>query len=609
MRRVPGVAVIVPLPHEPVTFGVAATTTPAGRLSVNATPLKATLVFGLLMLKLNVLFALRAMLVGLNDLVIAGGLATVSVAVLLVAPVPPLVELTAPVVLLTVPDCVPVTFTTIVPVEPGVAMFTMERLMLFVFAVAFTVPPQLFVSPGVDATCNPLVSVSLNAIPVSALVLLAGLVMVNVTVVVPFSAMFAAPNALLIVGGATTVKTAVLLVVPVPPSVEVTAPVVLLLLPALVPVTFTEKLQVDPAAGDAVNDPLLRVMVPLPAVAVTVPLPQAPVSPFGVATTTPAGRLSVNAMPLSVLAVFGLVMGKLSVLLVFNATLVGLKLLLMVGGAITSGSADAGLPVPPLVELTEPVVLVYWPAAAPVTVTENTHWLFTAIVAPVSVIPVGFVVVSVPPQVLDELLATVSPVGSVSLNATPVSATVFAAGLVIVNCNELVALRAMLGGATTVRVAVLLVVPVPPSVEVIAPVVLFSSPALVPVTFTEKVQEDPAAGDAVNDPLLRVMVLLPAVAVTVPLPQAPVSPFGVATTTPAGRLSVNAIPLSALAVFGFVMVKLSVLFVFSGTLIGLKALLMVGGATTMRLAVPVLPLPALPELTRTLLLFTPAVVP
>jgi len=299
-------------------------------------------------------------------------------------------------------------------------------------------------------------------------------------------------------------------------------------------------------------------------------------------------------------------MVKLNVLLLLIAMLVGLNDLLMVGGAITAKLAVAVLPVPPLVELTEPVVLVYWPAAAPVTVTENTHWLFTAIVAPVSVMPVGFVVVSVPPQVLDELLATVSPVGRVSLNATPVSATVFAAGLVIVNCNELVALRAMLvglktlamvGGATTVRVAVLLVVPVPPSVEVIAPVVLFLSPALVPVTLTEKVQEDPAAGDAVNDPLLRVMVLLPAVAVTVPLPQAPVSPFGVATTTPAGRLSVNAIPLSALAVFGFVMVKLSVLFVFSGTLIGLKALLMVGGATTVRLAFAVFPVPPSVEVT------------
>src|SRR5258708_18448532 len=343
-------AVVVP-PQVLFAFGGLARIKPAGRLSVNATPVRATFEFGFWIVKVKVVKPPIGCKGALNDLVIAGGLATVSVAVLLVAPVPPLVELTAPVRLLTVPDCVPVTFTTIVQVEPGVAMLPPERLMLVVFAAAVTVPPQLLVTPGVDATCNPLVNVSLNAIPVSALVLPAGLVMVNVTVVVPFSAMFAAPNALLIVGGATTVKTAVLLVVPVPPSVEVRAPVVLLLSPGLVPVTFTEKVQVDPAAGDAVNDPLLRVMVLLPAVAVTVPLPQAPVSPFGVATTTPAGRLSVNAMPLSALAVFGLVMVKLSVLLVFNATLVGLKLLLMVGGATTVSLAFAVFPVPPSVAL------------------------------------------------------------------------------------------------------------------------------------------------------------------------------------------------------------------------------------------------------------------
>src|SRR5579859_435792 len=137
--------------------------------------------------------------------------ATLNVAVLLVAPVPPLVELIAPVVLVTIPDCVPVTFTTIVHVAPGVAMLPPVRLMLVEFAAAVTVPPQLLVTPGVDATCNPLVKVSLNAIPFSALVLLAGLVIVNVTVVVPFSVMFAAPNALLIAGGATTFKVAVLL--------------------------------------------------------------------------------------------------------------------------------------------------------------------------------------------------------------------------------------------------------------------------------------------------------------------------------------------------------------------------------------------------------------
>src|SRR5215471_13249554 len=117
------------------------------------------------------------------------------------------------------------------------------KLMLVLFAAAVTVPPQELVTPGVLATCSPLVSVSLNAIPFSALVFAAGLVMVNVTVVVPFSEMLAAPNALLIVGGATTFTVAVLLVVPVPPSVELIAPVVLLASPATVPVTLTVSVQ------------------------------------------------------------------------------------------------------------------------------------------------------------------------------------------------------------------------------------------------------------------------------------------------------------------------------------------------------------------------------
>src|SRR5947209_388718 len=224
-------------------------------------------------------------LVAPNTLVTVAGVATLSVAVLLVAPVPPLVELTAPVVLVTVPDCVPVTFTTIVHVLPGVAMLPPVRLMLVELAAAVTVPPQVLLTPGVDATCNPLVNVSLNATPFSALVLLAGLVIVNVTVVVPFSVIFAAPNALLIVGGATTFNSAVLLVVPVPPSVEVTLPVVLVWFPAAVPVTFTANVQELLAA----IVPPVRLITFVPWVAVIVPLPQEPVSPFGVEITSPAG--------------------------------------------------------------------------------------------------------------------------------------------------------------------------------------------------------------------------------------------------------------------------------------------------------------------------------
>src|SRR5579859_4068433 len=128
-----------------------------------------------------------------------------------------------------------------VQVAPGVAIDPPERLIEVEFAVAVTVPPHVLLTPGVEATCSPLVSVSLNAIPFSALVLLAGFVIVKVAVVVPFSVMAAAPKALEIVGGATTFSVAVLLVVPVPPSVELIAPVVLFASPSTAPFTSTVK--------------------------------------------------------------------------------------------------------------------------------------------------------------------------------------------------------------------------------------------------------------------------------------------------------------------------------------------------------------------------------
>src|SRR5260370_32772148 len=102
-----------------------------------------------------------------------------------------------------------------------------------------------------------------------------------------------------------------------------------------------------------------------------------------------------------------------------------LNALPIVGGATTVRLAEAVPPVPPLVELTGPVVLRYWPAAAPVTVTLNTHWLLIAIVAPVRVMPVGAVVVNVPPQTDADAFATVKPVGIVSLQATTVKTTIF----------------------------------------------------------------------------------------------------------------------------------------------------------------------------------------
>src|SRR5215472_13387712 len=119
-------------------------------------------------------------------------------------------------------------------------------------AVAVTVPPQVLLTPGVAATTNvalpaPLLtgSVSLKATPLRSPLAgvpgLFGLLMVKVTVVVPFSGMLAAPKAFAIVGGATTVIVAVAGAL-APPSVELTV-TLLILSPAVVPVTFTETAQ------------------------------------------------------------------------------------------------------------------------------------------------------------------------------------------------------------------------------------------------------------------------------------------------------------------------------------------------------------------------------
>ena len=130
--------------------------------------------------------------------------------------------------------------------------------------------------------------------------------MVKVRVVVPFSGMLAAPNALMMTGGEVTVMEA-LEVLPGPLSVAVTW-TLLFFTPPVVPVTFTLKVQDAVAARVAPE----RLTLPDPATAVIVPPPHEPVSPFGVETTRPAGRLSVNATPVREIVVFGLLMVKLS---------------------------------------------------------------------------------------------------------------------------------------------------------------------------------------------------------------------------------------------------------------------------------------------------------
>jgi hypothetical protein len=231
-------------------------------------------------------------------------------------------------------------------------------------------------------------------------------------------------------------------------------------------------------------------VIVLGAVVVNVP-PQTGVGPE-VATVMPAGRVSVKLTPVSASDVFGLFNVNVSEVVPPSSTLETPNALLTVGAAATAIIAVATLPVPPLAEVTAPVVLVFTPGVVPVTVTLNTHEPLAAIVAPLRVIVLGLVVVSVPPQIgVGPEVTTSSPAGRISVTATPVSATV-ELGLSIVNVRVevppsgmLVGLNALLitGGATTVMLAIA-VLPVPPFVAVTAPVVLFFTPAVAPVTVT-----------------------------------------------------------------------------------------------------------------------------
>ena len=71
-------------------------------------------------------------------------------------------------------------------------------------------------------------------------------------------------------------------------------------MPAVVPCTFTETVQLALEA----SVPPVRLTLPDPATAVAVP-PHVLFNALGVATTRPAGRLSVKAIPVSASVVFG----------------------------------------------------------------------------------------------------------------------------------------------------------------------------------------------------------------------------------------------------------------------------------------------------------------
>src|SRR5208282_1255426 len=116
--------------------------------------------------------------------------------------------------------------------------------------------------------------------------------------------------------------------------------------------------------------------------------------------------------------------------------------------------------------------------------------------------------------------------------------------------------------------------PSPPSFEVTALVVLFLTPSVVPVTFTEKLHDALAASAALDKFTLPV----PAVAVIVPPPQLPDKPLGVDTANPAGSESENPTPVSMVPAFAFERLKVNVAVPSSGIAAAPKVSPIVGGA-------------------------------
>ena len=173
------------------------------------------------------------------------------------------------------------------------------------------------------------------------------------------------------------------------------------------------------------------------------------------------------------------------------------------------------------------------------------------------------------------------PVGRLTLKPTPAMAMSLGDGFEMVMTSELVPFRGIVVGlnamvatggasASTVDEAVL---PGPLSLAVTFPVVLLFSPGVVAVTPTVKEQDAPAVKDAPE----RLMEVAPATAEMVPPPQEPVRPGGVATTSPAGRLSAKPIPVSVAVPFGLPRLNVSVVGIFRAAVLEPNDLPMVGG--------------------------------
>jgi len=321
------------------------------------------------------------------------------------------------------------------------------------------------------------------------------------------------------------------------------------------------------------------------------------------ATVRPAGNVSVKATPVSGSGFpAGFVTVNVSKVVAFSATPDGLKVFAIEGCASTFRLADAVPPAPPSVEVTFPEVSFLVPAVVPVTFMENVHEVLAARLAPDKLTEFAPCVAVIVPPPQDPVrpfgVETTKPAGNVSPKPTPVIPLV-ALLFWTVKLKEVDPFKGMLAapkalirtGAPTIVMLAFDVFPVPPSVEVTA-TLLFLRPGVVPVTFKDTAHDAFAA----RAPPDRLTDEAPTKAVAVP-PQVLLKLFGVATTSPAGKVSVKVTPVSGNVVFGFCMVNVRLVVPPSGADEAPNAFRIEGGVATVRFAVAMLPVPPFVEVT------------
>ena len=224
-----------------------------GKLSVRVTPVAAAL-FGLVIVIVSVDLSPMMIDCGLNDLVKVGGPLTVRLTEAEALPVPPSVGVTPLLAFGKVPPTVPVTLkvTVHVPFPPG--MVPPLKVTVLPLTVGGKVIPQELVADSGDAKLSLLpwallFSVSETLTLVNDWVLGLGLVMVSVTVEVPFTEIEVGVNDLMTVAGnAVMIRVSDVGVVLLPALPEFTPLIVLRYVPRFVPVTLPVRVQVPPAA-------------------------------------------------------------------------------------------------------------------------------------------------------------------------------------------------------------------------------------------------------------------------------------------------------------------------------------------------------------------------